>query len=347
MNRSSVPSTNRSARRQRVSRDASARQGWTVGLLVVALTVAVIVALAVGQVLILPSRILIGELSSSETYVLQTMRAPRIVAAVVGGFAFGAAGAVFQGLSRNPLGSPDILGMVAGAGTGALIAITLLNANTLVVSIFALAGSTLAAVVVVSVGGRRGISAMVLVGVGLSSLLYSINSWLALRAAPEVAYMAGRWMTGSIEFASLRHSLVAFAILVGLMLSIGPAVGRWLPMWGLDERQGISMGVDTWRMTPWIIGLGISLVAVAVSLTGPVSLLSLTAPQIAKRLAGSHTPPLFASGLLGAISLVAADIVVRGVIGEGTTTVGAVVLVVGGGFLLWLVGSNGASWRSV
>lgn len=302
-----------------------------------------LLALFAGEVWIPFHDVLAAGLSERQHFMIVQLRLPRLLTAAAAGAAFGVAGSVFQNVTRNPLGSPDILGMTAGSGTGALLAITVLKADADSVGMAALVGSVAAAAVLLGVAGatRYRLSIVILVGVGLSSIFYAVNSWLVLRADPDVAFAASRWLIGTTEFGTLPRAFIALSLLGALGVAI-ISVPRWLSLWVLDDRQNASVGANPQRMALALLCIGIVGVAIGVWAAGPLSMLSLMTPQLARRILGTAYPPLYTSALVGALILITADVVCRTVLQEGNAAVGSVTLVVGGAYMIVMLSRHGS-----
>ena len=310
-----------------------------VGAVLCGLVIATAVAgLSIGDVTVNVLALATGNIDASDRYIIVELRAPRVAWAILVGYAFGLSGSLFQNVTRNALGSPDILGIVSGSATGALIAMTIARAPGSVVGLWALAGAVGAAALLIgaSVVLRVGMTALIIAGIGLSLLLGAINSWLLIRAPDDLSFAAGRWLIGTLEYASWNGLGRGFTVLVILSVLFA-ATSRWVPLFGFTDDQNLALGAPVTMMNLSLVGFGLAFVAVAVWAIGPVALLAFAAPQAARLLVGSPTPPFYLSGLMGAFLMLAADLSARGILGGSTLPVGTVVLIIGGGFLFWLV----------
>jgi iron complex transport system permease protein len=294
-------------------------------------------SITMGEIYVSPIAWVRGDLNTIDQFILIEFRSPRVLCALISGFAFGVGGSLFQNLTRNPLGSPDVLGIIAGASTGAIVAATLFNAPTEMVAFAALVGACMTAglLMLVAIVGHKNMSAVIITGVGCALLLNAINSWLLLRAAPDVSYQAGRWSTGTLEFASwYQVPRAAIALLVVLALLV--PVLRSSPLFGFSTLQNLAIGARPDLLNGSLMSFGLALTAIGVWTTGPFVLLAFMAPQVAKRLMRTEYPPFYSSGLVGGIILLASDLAIRALDGEGRFTVGSVVLILGGTYLLAL-----------
>ena len=273
--------------------------------------------------------------------VVREWRAPRVVGALVFGAALGIAGALFQTITRNPLGSPDIIGFSAGSYTGVILARTILAGSFLSDSLGALLGgfATAAGVYLLSYRGGIAGSRLIVVGIGATAMLSSINTWLLLRARQEVALGAAMWGAGSINLASwsdVASPLVLLAASIPLLC----AALRPLRQLELGDDVAAAHGLRVEPTRLGILGLGVALTAAVTAAAGPISFVALAAPQIARRTARGAGIPIFHSALTGAIILLAADMIGQHVPAQPVPA-GAVTVIFGGLYLLWYLIGEG------
>lgn len=197
------------------------------GVLAVALAASVLV-IGTGEFQIAPGEVvltLLGRGDRASEFIITELRLPRAVTALLAGLALGMSGAIFQSMSRNPLGSPDLIGFTAGASTGALLQILVLGGGTAAIVAGSVTGAvgTAAAVYLLSYrGGGVSGQRLVLVGVGAAAMLQALNSYLITRAELREAYEAAFWLTGSLNGRGWEHVVplgCALAVLVPLALS--------------------------------------------------------------------------------------------------------------------------------
>nr|WP_239068749.1 iron chelate uptake ABC transporter family permease subunit [Cellulomonas pakistanensis] len=270
------------------------------------------------------------------TTVVTQWRLPRVLVALAFGAALAVSGALFQTLTRNPLGSPDVIGFSTGSYTGVLVVTTLLGTGTLGVSAGALVAGLLTALVVYLLAYRDGVQGfrLIVVGIGVTGMLHGLNVWLLLRAETEVALTASIWGAGSISLVGWSQALPAFAVLAGLTPLVWALRGplRQLEL-GDDAAGSHGLRVEPARLA--VVVLGVALIATVTAVAGPIAFVALAAPQIARRLAGSAGLPLAASALTGAVVLLAADVVAQRL--PTALPVGVVTVVLGGVYLLALI----------
>ncbi len=271
------------------------------------------------------------------TTIVLEWRLPRVLVALVFGAALALSGAIFQSLTRNPLGSPDIIGFATGSYTGALIVITLVGDTYLSTAGGAIAGGLASALVVYLLAYRRGIQGfrLIIVGIAVTAILHAFNTWLLLRAQVEVAMAASIWGAGSISLVGWEQALPAFGVLavLGVLVLVLSGGLRQLEL-GDDAAKAHGMRVEPARLA--LLVVGVALIAVVTASSGPIAFVALAAPQIASRLTRSAGVPLVASALTGALLLLAADFVAQHLL-PAAVPVGMVTVVIGGLYLIGLL----------
>lgn len=306
-----------------------------------------VIALGTGDFPIAPVDVinaLIGQGDPATTFIVRDLRLPRALCAALVGVALALSGAIFQSLTRNPLGSPDIVGFEQGASVGALVVLTILAGSGAAVSAGALAGGALTAALVYVLAFRRGGTSgyrLILVGIAIGYTMHSLIDYLLARARIEEAGEATRWLLGSLNgrtWEDVVPLLISLAILITLAVPAGRAL-RVLEL-GDDAAHGLGLRVERARLA--LVGLAVALVSVCVVAVGPISFVALTAPQIARRLARSPGPPLLCSALTGVVILLAADIAAQHIVPSRALPVGVMTGAFGGVYLAWLLTSE---WR--
>ncbi|EHR62684.1 FecCD family ABC transporter permease [Saccharomonospora cyanea] len=289
-------------------------------------------------------RTLAGGGDRRENGIVFDLRLPRTLAGALVGAAFGLAGALFQSIARNPLASPDILGVTWGAGAGAVAVIVLGGTRGQVsglvaelgVPLAALVGGLVAGVALYALSWRRGIDGyrMVLVGIGLSAVFYNLVYWLLTVGDVDDATRATVWLVGNLADAGWEQIggvSIALTVLVVTALVGAHTLGGL--QFGDDTARGLGIRVDAARGT--MLLLATALAAVATATAGPIAFVALATPQIALRLARTAQPPLVGSLVLGATLVVSADLVVRLV--SASLPVGVLTAILGAPYLLYLL----------
>jgi ABC-type enterobactin transport system permease subunit len=293
-------------------------------------------------------RTLVGLGEGAQPFIVLELRAPRVAVGLLVGLALGVAGALFQTFARNPLASPDTLGITMGASVGAVGAIVLSSGGAfggafggalagVGIPLAALLGALLTGVLLFALTWRAGIDGyrLVLVGIALWSIGTALVDWLLTNAEIYDAASAYVWITGSLNARTWDHA-VPLAVALSVLLPLALAASRILGVlqFGNDTARGLGVRLQGAQAVVVVIAVGC--VAFAVSAAGPITFVALVVPQIAVRLAGGSRPPLLASGLLGAVLVVGADLVTRTVLPE-SLPVGILTAVLGAPYLLWLL----------
>jgi iron complex transport system permease protein len=264
-------------------------------------------------------------------------RMPRVLASIAFGAALGASGAVFQSLTRNPLASPDIVGFSAGAYTGALVVIIVLGGTYLEVAAGAFAGGLATAALVYLLAFKSGVQGfrLIIVGIAVSATLSSVNTWLMLTADLDTALIAAVWGAGSLNGITWQQTGIGSALVVVLLVAtlVLSRPLRQLEL-GDDAAKALGVRVEPSRLVLMLLSVG--LIAVVTAAAGPISFVALAAPQIARRLTRSPGVSVPASALLGAALLAASDYVALHAL-PAMLPVGIVTVVIGGGYLIWLL----------
>ncbi len=241
--------------------------------------------------------------------VIVKWKLPRIVLGLVAGLALGVAGAVFQTITRNPLGSPDLIGFSTGAQTGILVSVLLLPGSMLSASLASFIGGAAVGAVTYLVSLRGGFTGLrfILVGIAISSMLVSVNRWLLVRVNDDEGLGALKAITGTLGAA--RWPVVAPTCLaIGVTVVLTLLASRHLQVLCLGEQVATVLGSPTRRASALLILLGTVLVAVVTMAAGPIGFVALVAPHLARFLTGSPQSPLLVSGLTGSLLLVGADL---------------------------------------
>lgn len=313
-------------------------------IVVIGGAVAVAIALAAlsfGAAGVTPDRViavLLGGGDRLDRLVVLDLRLPRILAALLVGVAFALAGAVFQSTLRNPLASPDILGISAGASLGAVWAILGLGAGGALVAGFAFGGGIVVALVIWLAAWRRGLHGVrfVLVGVGMAYLCGSTVSWLLARSEVREAQTALHWTVGSVAdvrgdaLATLATGIAVCAV----ALAFATRALRPLAL-GDDHARALGVGADAARVV--LLVTAVALVALATSVAGPVAFVALIAPAVARRLMADGGAAVAAAGVVGGALTLGADVVGQFAVPGFTAPLGIVTGVIGAPYLLWLL----------
>jgi iron complex transport system permease protein len=272
-------------------------------------------------------------------------RLPRVLASVLVGSAFAIAGVVFQAFLRNPLASPDTLGVSSGATLGAVVVITfhidsaVLGVSAVPVATFAGAAGALGIVYAMSIARRRGTSSTVLLlaGVALSAFLGALNRFIQVLGDYTDTFRSIRWMMGSMDVGSYTDIVVALVPIAAACVAIG-TLPRELDLVSIGAEAAESRGVDVRRAERVALVSASLLTGSAVSLGGPIPFVGIIVPHIVRLIVGSdHRLVLPAAALFGGAFLVICDVIARTAFGAAGMPVGAITAFLGGPFFLWLL----------
>lgn len=280
---------------------------------------------------------LTGSGTAAEDFVVWTVRLPRLATAVGVGACLGLAGAIFQTLTRNPLGSPDILGLTQGASVGALAAIVLAGASAAAVTGSAALGALGTGLVIhlLTRGSDPSGYRIVLVGIGLAAILAGVNGYLLTRSDIIDAARAVFWLTGDLSGREWGQAATVAAVLAAGGIATF-AIGRGLDALRLGEAAAAGLGANVRAVKATALVSASILTAGGVAVAGPLAFVALAAPHIAARLTGSSRS-LLCAALVGALIVAAADAAaLYGVDGRQLPT-GVVTGVIGGVYLMWLL----------
>jgi iron complex transport system permease protein len=272
-------------------------------------------------------------------------RLPRVIAAALVGSALALSGVVFQALLRNPLASPDTLGVSAGASLGAMMAITFnLDFSVLGVSAVPLASfsgsiGALAIVYGLSTARRRGTSAVVLLlgGVTLHALLSAVIAFVQYLADFTETFRNVRWLMGSLDVASFSP-IVAALVPMAFAGAGFATLPRVLDLISVGSESAAARGVNVERTERVALVSASLATGAAVSLAGPVAFVGIIVPHLVRLIVGAdHRLVLPASALFGGAFLIGCDLVARTIVAPLELPVGIVTAIIGGPVFLWLL----------
>ena len=307
--------------------------------------------LCVGESFIAPGsvvKVILGQPSPDEL-VVGTLRLPRLVVGLLVGTAFGIAGALIQTVARNPLASPDIIGISQGASALTVGAMTFGLTSYTVLPYLSVTGGVLAAALVYAFAWRGGLHAtrFVLIGIGFAIALRSVTTLFLTKGDYLVAQQAQIWMTGSLNGRGWNEAApIGWTLLVLLPAVLWAA--RAQRTVSMDDDTATALGVRLGRVRLGLVALGVVLASVATGTAGPVDFVALLAPQIARRMTRTAQIPLLCSALLGAVIVVFGDLLARNLFSPTELPVGVLTAAVGAPYLIWLIirshgGRNGGT----
>lgn len=312
---------------------------WTAAVAIVLL--AGLGTLTLGEAGIAPGDALAALLGLGEpgdVRVVQGWRLPRAVLGVTVGILLAWSGALFQIVTRNPLGSPDVLGFSTGAMTGVLVVMASGSAGVAALTGSAFAGGLLAAVLVFALSARSGARgyAIVVTGIAVTAVLGAANTILIIRFDDFVARSAALWATGSlngVDGAWVLPTLLAVGVGGLSAARLAPA----LQAHEFGDERASTLGARPVGTRWAAMVLGIALLAVATAVTGPIAFVALAAPQLARTIWRSGTVPIAASGAAGAALLCASDLLSARLLAPAVLPTGLITLCIGGVYLAWML----------
>jgi len=302
--------------------------------LLLALVCLVLLALSGGRDWLSPAEVWRG-LWDTDDFVIQVLRLPRTTLAVAAGLALGLAGALMQGLTRNPLATPDVIGLVQGASLGHIVALGFGTSVFLGETV----GAAIALFAVISLARNQGPIAFVLYGIGVGATASAATTVILLRAPDATISQMMLWLSGSLARADLA---TAGALLGGVTCAMVVVLWRarelrtlWL---GDDVMTGLGVNLTVLRFT--VLGLVTLLTAGATLAVGPIGFLAFTAAPLARAVTGAEPPALFPAALMGACLLTAADLVARLIAPLVTLPTGLIMTLIGAPYLIFFLWSE-------
>ncbi|WP_460273322.1 FecCD family ABC transporter permease [Celeribacter sp. ULVN23_4] len=276
---------------------------------------------------------------SAAAKVLWRIRIPRVLTACLVGFGLGLAGAAFQTVSRNPLGSPDVIGFTTGAATGAIVQIVMINSDPLRIAAMSMLSGLVTAFVVLMLARKSGRSEgyrLVLVGIGVGATLSGVNTVFLVMGDLDQSIAAQLWLAGSLNTRTWAHVWPA-ALGLFVLAPVVLALSRRLALFEMGDDAAAALGVPVERTRITAILAAVGMTAIATAAAGPISFIALAAPQLARRVSGMAHIPFFAAGLMGAGLLLAADLMSQRMPTGLNLPVGQMTGLLGGGYLLWVL----------
>lgn len=282
-------------------------------------------------------RIVGGETIPGASFIVMDHRLPRAVTALFVGIAFGISGLTFQTVLRNPLASPDIVGITAGASASAVFALVILDWSGALISAAAFAGALTVATIVYVLAHRRGPAAqqLVVTGVAVAALLYALTSHLLTRADIWTASEALVWLSGSLNNSDWGGVTRLGVALLALVPAAAAAARRLGPL-ELGDDTATALGVPAARARTTLLLTATALTAVGTAAAGPVAFVSFLAGPISRRLMRGQAS-LAAAALVGALTVLTADFAAANLLPDVALPVGIVTGAIGAPFLLYLL----------
>ncbi len=295
-------------------RATRSRQRSMVMIVLAALIVALFAtSLMVGRSFYSPAEVfgvIIGNDVPGASFTVGRLRLPRAVLALVVGLSFGLGGVTFQTMLRNPLASPDIIGISSGASAAAAFGIVFLGLGGVQISIFAIVAGLAVAMAIYLLSFRRGVAGtrLILIGIGVAAMLDSTTAYVLTKAPQWQLQEVMRWLTGSLN-GSTWSAVVPAAIALVAFGAVLTSQTRNLTMLRLGDDTAAALGVRTERTRVLLIVAAVGLIAFATAAAGPIAFVAFLAGPIAARVIGPHGSPLIPAALVGAALVLASDLV--------------------------------------
>lgn len=282
-------------------------------------------------------RTLLGENIEKASFTIRMLRWPRLLLGLLCGFAFGISGHIFQKMLKNPLASPDIIGLTTGASTAAVFCILILNLSGYMISIFSIIGGLLTSSIVYLLARKSSDvqQKIILIGLGMQAFLNALTSYLLLDAAQYDVASAMRWLNGSLNNASMNTVIRIFPIIIVCTLGLFYYYRR-LDIMELGEQMAVTLGLNVSSSRVIIFVFALILVAVGASATGPIASVSFLSGPIAQKIMKNNQVHMIQSGLVGMMLVILADFVAQNFL-PSRYPVGVVTGLLGAPYLLYML----------
>lgn len=282
-------------------------------------------------------RVLRGENIQGANFAIATLRLPRMLSGLLVGIAFGIAGNTFQTMLRNPLASPDIIGVTSGSSVAAVFCILVLGLSGPAVSIISVISGLLVSMLIyllskdISFSGSR----LILIGIGIQAMLQAAISFLLLKASQYDVPGAMRWLSGSLNGMTMKGIPTLF-IVVMVFGIISLLFTKYLQVLELGDEFATTLGIRLNLVRIILILSTVFLIAFATSTTGPIAFVAFLAGPIASKIVGRGSSNVLASGLVGALLVLSSDMIGQYVFST-RFPVGVITGILGAPYMLFLL----------
>ena len=324
----------------RARRERRRRRALVTGVLGVLVVVVYAASLMVGQTFYGPDEVwavLRGETVPGASFTVGELRLPRASMAVLTGAAFGLAGVTFQTMLRNPLASPDVIGISSGASAAAVVALVVLELSSTATSVVAILAALATALMIYALAFKDGVvgSRLILIGIGVAAMLDSVVAYVIVRAAQWDLQVAMRWLTGSLNNATWDQvAPLAIAVVVAAQVLLSQA--RALELLQHGDDSAASLGVPVERTRLLCICTAVVLIAFATAASGPIAFVAFLAGPIAARVVGPGGSLMVPAALVGALLVLTADLAGQFAF-DARYPVGVITGVLGAPYLVYLL----------
>lgn len=282
-------------------------------------------------------QVLAGEHVPGASFTVGQLRLPRALISLLVGMSFGLAGVAFQTMLRNPLASPDIVGVSSGASAAAVFAIVILNLDGPSIALFSIAAGLVVALSVYGLSYRNGVAGtrLILIGIGVSAMIESLIAYLLSQANAWDLQEAMRWLAGSVNAVQIHQALPLLASLVlfgGLLLHRGKDIEALR----LGEDTAAALGVNIGLTRIIVVICAVGLIAVATAVTGPIAFVAFLSGPIAARIVGTNGTLFMPAALVGATLVLVGDYIGQFLL-PSRYPVGVVTGALGAPYLIYLI----------
>ncbi|KIV51602.1 iron ABC transporter permease [Aneurinibacillus migulanus] len=322
------------------------RQRAVISLLILLLFISFL-SVGAGSLFISPLeivKVLCGIEDNTNSLIILDIRLPRIILAILVGIALGVAGAIMQGVIRNPLVSPDLIGITGGGNVAAIAFLTMSAGQYSIhwLPFIAIIGSLLTTILIYVLAWKKGASPLrlVLIGIGISAAMSALTVYFIITGPTYMTIQAMSWLTGSVHGASWSSVLT---LLPWVVVFVPPAIywAKHLDVLQLGEEIAIGLGSNVQRTQMLLIGVSVALAGAAIGVAGGIGFIGLMAPHIARKIVGSQNICLLpATGFIGAMLLVIADIMGRMLFSPLDVPAGGFIALFGAPFFIYLLFMN-------
>ncbi|WBU65116.1 FecCD family ABC transporter permease [Paracoccus aerodenitrificans] len=292
------------------------------------------------------------DVAQTDRVILLNIRLPRLLTGILVGAALAVSGAIMQGLFRNPLADPGLLGVSAGASLGAIAAIVLGGALPAAIAglvgwhlvpLAAFAGSWIAMLTLYAIATRQGrtsVATMLLAGIALAAMIAALSGLIIYRADDQQLRDLTFWSLGSLAGSSWTKLIAAGPVIL-IALTLAPAMSRGLNGLALGEAAAAHVGIRVQRVKRASVLITAAATGAAVAISGAIGFVGIVVPHLLRLITGpDHRWLLINSGLLGAAVLIAADMIARSIVVPAELPIGIITAMMGGPFFMWVLLSN-------
>lgn len=257
-------------------------------------------------------RVIIGENIQGASFSVGRLRLPRMLIGIMAGASFGIAGNTFQTMLRNPLASPDIIGISSGCSVSAVFCILVLHISGGIVSIISVVFGLLISLIIYMLSRGTGFSGgrLILIGIGVQAITNAMVSYMILKSTQYNVSSALRWLSGSLNGMSMKDVPIILSVLV-IFGGISIVLTKYIQILELGDELATTLGININILRVVLIVCSVVLIAFATAITGPIAFVSLLAGPIAIKLTGSSSANAFSAALVGAILVLAGDIIAQ------------------------------------